>query len=227
MSSARLLNGGLTYPGKGAVGSLRCTRKQQKDILLSLSETGVEFFNFDKAYLRRLQDRDALTENHFAEYFRDLLQIKLRSRLNSRQAIEDVQQETFLRVLVAIRSETGIREPEKLGAFVNSVCNNVLWEFYRSVSRNPNDGNERSEVADQTVDLDGFLVSKQTSEHVRRVLDQLPERDRRLLRTVFFEDKDKDAVCDEFGVDRDYLRVLLHRAKQSFRAAYEREEATP
>jgi RNA polymerase sigma-70 factor (ECF subfamily) len=30
-------------------------------------------------------------------------------------------------------------------------------------------------------------------------------------------------VCREFGVDREYLRVLLHRAKQSFKSLYLRK----
>jgi len=64
------------------------------------------------------------------------------------------------------------------------------------------------------------LIQEQGAEIVRRVLDELPERDRRLLREVFFEERDKDEVCRTFGVDRNYLRVLLHRAKQSFRARY-------
>jgi RNA polymerase sigma-70 factor, ECF subfamily len=185
----------------------------------------VEFFDFDKAYFRRLQERDGPTEDHFVAYFGDLLQIKLRSRLNSKQAIEDVRQETFARVLTAVRSEAGVREPEKLGAFVNSVCNNVLLEHFRSSSRSlqDQDDDERQDVPDKTVDLHGLLVTKQTCEQVRQVLDLLPEKDRRVLKAVFLEDKDKDEVCREFGVDRDYLRVLLHRAKQSFRAVYEKE----
>jgi RNA polymerase sigma-70 factor (ECF subfamily) len=52
------------------------------------------------------------------------------------------------------------------------------------------------------------------------VLDDLTEKDRRLLREVFLEEKDKDEVCRSFGVDRNYLRVLVHRAKQNFRARY-------
>jgi RNA polymerase sigma-70 factor (ECF subfamily) len=40
------------------------------------------------------------------------------------------------------------------------------------------------------------------------------------LREIFLEEKDKDEVCRDFGVDRDYLRVLLHRAKQSFKSLY-------
>ena len=75
------------------------------------------------------------------------------------------------------------------------------------------------------LDLDGFLVSKQTREQVRKVLERLPEKDRQLLRAIFLEEKEKDQVCSEFGVDRDYLRVLLHRAKNNFRVFYEKSGA--
>jgi len=46
-----------------------------------------------------------------------------------------------------------------------------------------------------------------------------------LLRAIFLEEQDKDAVCRDFGVDRDYLRVLLHRAKLSFKSLYLRNLA--
>jgi len=181
----------------------------------------VELFEFDQGYFRRLQQRDQPTERHFAAYFGDLLRIKLRARFLHPSVIEDIQQETFVRVFAAVRSETGVREPEKLGAFVNAVCNNVLLEFYRSSSRNPQEPEVREEPEDKTIDLDGFLVSKQTCEQVKQVLEQLPEKDRRLLKSLFLEDKDKDQVCREFGVGRDYLRVMLHRAKQNFKEIYE------
>jgi RNA polymerase sigma-70 factor (ECF subfamily) len=37
---------------------------------------------------------------------------------------------------------------------------------------------------------------------------------------VLLEERDKDEVCAELGLSRDYLRVLVHRAKQSFKAWY-------
>ena len=46
------------------------------------------------------------------------------------------------------------------------------------------------------------------------------ERDRFLLKAVFLEQRDRDEVCREFGVDREYLRVLLHRAKREFKTEY-------
>jgi RNA polymerase sigma-70 factor (ECF subfamily) len=189
-------------------------------ILTRLTEARVELFPFDEAYLKRLCDRDFQTEQHFVAYFSKLLLIKLRSRLRGSPAVDDIRQETFVRVLKTLRTEGGIRSPGGLGAFVNSVCNNVLLEFYRSSSHSATSDEDAVDRPDLSIDLDGMLATKQTREQVRDILGQLPEKDRRLLRAVFLEEKDKDEVCIEFGVDRDYLRVLLHRAKQNFRAIY-------
>jgi RNA polymerase sigma-70 factor (ECF subfamily) len=48
----------------------------------------------------------------------------------------------------------------------------------------------------------------------------MPPRDRDLLKAVFLDEKERDEVCREFGVDREYLRVLLFRAKQEFKTEY-------
>lgn len=183
----------------------------------------MEFFNFDAIYVERLRSKDPVTERHFFDYFSELLLIKLRFRLSSPQAREDVRQETFVRVLKALRTPQGIREPEKLGAFVNSVCNNVLLEHYRTSSRGETLDEESSELPDEAMDLDGFLVTRQRQERVKEVLMQLPAKDRDLLRAVFLEERDRGQVCRDFGVDREYLRVLLHRAKASFKVFYEKD----
>jgi RNA polymerase sigma-70 factor (ECF subfamily) len=70
------------------------------------------------------------------------------------------------------------------------------------------------------MDVIGIISHKQMQQKVSQILEDLPERDRRLIREVFLEERDKDEVCRDFGVDRDYLRVLLHRAKQSFKSLY-------
>jgi len=182
----------------------------------------VDFFAFDKAYVESLRNGDPATEHHFFLYFEKLLNIKLRSRTISSDKIEDLKQETFIRVIAAVRKEGAVRQPERFGAFVNSICNNVLLEYYRTLGKNQQIDETHQEIPDQILDLEGMMVSKQFSEHVRKILSALPARDRDLLRAVFFEEKDKDSVCREMGVDRNYLRVLLHRAKGKFKAVYEK-----
>ena len=176
--------------------------------------------SFDESYVERLQAGDFRTQEHFVAYFSELIQLKLRSRLHSPQAIEDVRQETFTRVFTALRGGK-IRQPDRLGAFVNSMCNNVLLEHYRASSRDSSlDDEEQQDFPATNVDVLGAVAAKQMGERIREILEEMPERDRRLLREIFLEERDKDDVCRDFGVDREYLRVLLHRAKQSFKSLY-------
>ncbi len=50
----------------------------------------------------------------------------------------------------------------------------------------------------------------------------MAEKDQQILRAVFLEEVDKTEICKRFNVDRDYLRVLVHRAKIRFREAMEK-----
>ena len=180
----------------------------------------MELFAFTREYVERLREGDPSTELHFVTYFDQLLRIKLRARMLASETVEDLRQETYIRVIVKLR-EDGIRQPERLGAFVNSTCNNVLMEFYRSSSRTSPWDDSYLEMPDRALNTEGFLITKQMKERVRQVIQELPKKDRDLLRALFLEEKDKDEVCKQFGVDRDYFRVLLHRAKDKFRVLYE------
>ncbi len=182
----------------------------------------MEFFAFDASYIERLRSGDAQIESHFVHYFSELIRLKLRSRLNSREAIEDVRQETFMRVLALLRGEGGLRQPDRLGPFVNSVCNHVLQEHYRSKKRKEATIDDETEatVAGREPSALSLLEAKDTERVVRQILNALSERDRRLLQSVLLEERDKDEICAEFGISREYLRVLLHRAKQSFKSFY-------
>jgi RNA polymerase sigma-70 factor (ECF subfamily) len=184
----------------------------------------VLFHSFDADYIKRLAAGDAVVESHFGYYFGELLSLKLRVRLRSPQLMEDVRQETLMRVLKIVRNQ-GVAHPERFGGFVCAVCNNVLMEMIRADRRHDQLDSE-VEPADATVDLDAPLVTDQNRRQVEKVLDDLPEKDRKLLRMYFIEDRDKREICQHFEVADDYLRVLLHRAKARFRALYTKRYTT-
>ena len=178
-------------------------------------------FEFDRAYLDRLASGDPETERHFIRYFGALLSIKLRSRLRSPAQVEDARQETFLRVMKALRQPGGIQSAGGFGAFVNSVCNNVLFEMYRSHSKTtPLEEEAGAALPDSGIDAEMAVGLDQDRAHVRAIMETLPQKERQLLHWLFFEEADKDEVCRRLGIDRNYLRVLLHRAKQRFRAEF-------
>jgi RNA polymerase sigma-70 factor, ECF subfamily len=79
------------------------------------------------------------------------------------------------------------------------------------------------EPADDRVDMDGSLINAQSKKMVAEILDGLTSKDREILRLVFFEEAERQEVCKKLGVEADYLRVLLHRAKARFEQAYLRK----
>jgi len=180
----------------------------------------MQFQEFDRSYLERLRSGDFSTQQHFVAYFSELIRLKVGKRLRSPGAIEDVRQETFTRVL-GLLAEQRIHQPERIGAFVNSVCNNVLRERYRLECREiPAADRFMNAIPDRAISASDGLVLRQMQREVRQILDELSEKDRRLMKALFLEERDKDEVCREFGVNREYLRVLIHRAKQSFKLHY-------
>jgi len=179
----------------------------------------VDFFPFDQPYLDRLRGGDPPTQHHFASYFGKFLRIRFRARRLPSDAIDDLVQDTLLRVIIKVHKGE-VRQAECFGAFVNSVSNNVLMEHFRR-SKNSHTEEEPVEVPDDKVlNLDDLLVTEETVELVRKVLEQMPKRDRRILKRMYFDEEDKDVICIEFGIDRDYLRVLVLRARNKFRVLY-------
>jgi RNA polymerase sigma-70 factor (ECF subfamily) len=182
---------------------------------------------FDEAYLRALRAQNAEIEAHFVRYFTPLIQIKLRKRKCAPDQVQDVLQETLLRVLKLVRGEFAVRQPERFGALVNSVCTNVLRESYRARTRYDALDDLQIDPPDKAARPDEMLAAKELRSKVQQILSGLSERDRDLLKFVFLEERDKDEVCEKLGVTRDYLRVLLCRAKEQFQKVYESESSQP
>lgn len=122
-----------------------------------------------------------------------------------------------MRVLTALKQRGGLERPETLGAFVNSVCNNVLFEMYRAQTRTTALDEDAPETPDRGPSVESSLMVAEDCARLRQALESLPARERDLLRSLFLEERDKDEICRELNIDRGYLRVLLFRAKARLR----------
>jgi RNA polymerase sigma-70 factor, ECF subfamily len=180
----------------------------------------MELFAFDDDYVRRLRARDRETEEHFHGYFRDLLLIKLRKRLATAEAIEDVRQTVFARVFEKLDE---LRDGRKLGAFVNQFCENVLKEHYRSEARA---ARVDAPPPPEQPDKESELLLEERRKRAHRILARMDKREADILRALFIEELSKDEVCARFDVNRDYLRVILFRARKDFQNEF-RRKSTP
>lgn len=177
---------------------------------------------FNAAYIDALRRRDPATEAHFVDHFSPILVRKLRRSVRKPDLVEDLRQETFLRVLAAVRSGRGIRKPERFEIYVFGVCSHVLHESWRA---------RRREAAHQPLDIElpgdlpsayALVLAQETRNGVRQVLSRLDESQQGILHALLMDDQNKDEICRRYGVNRNYLRLLLYRAKKDFKKRAEK-----
>jgi RNA polymerase sigma-70 factor (ECF subfamily) len=127
-------------------------------------------------------------------------------------------------VLVAIR-EGRVKHPERIGAFVNTVCNNVILEILRRSQKVSQFPETTIDIVSGETSAESKLMDLERRLMVRRALEELGPKDQELLRRIVLEEHDKEKVCKEFQVSREHLRVLLHRATHRLRAALKKGRA--
>jgi hypothetical protein len=118
----------------------------------------MELFAFTKDYVDRLRSGDAQTELHFVAYFDQLLELKLRARMVPSEIVDDLRQETYMRVFAAARND-GIRQPERFAAYVNAVANGVLKELHQ-LSDQKESLNRSHIVPSHLLDIDAVPSSR-------------------------------------------------------------------
>lgn len=169
---------------------------------------------FDSDYLDALRQGDPATEAHFVDTFSPILMRALRRKVRSADEVRDLHQETFLRVLAAVRSGRGVNKPERFVVFVFGVCNNILRETYRERNRCV----ALSELAEEPVadfpSAYALVLARETRGKVRQMLSQLSGNAQTVLEGIFLDEQNKDELCRRLGVTRSYLRVILYRAKK-------------
>jgi RNA polymerase sigma-70 factor (ECF subfamily) len=130
--------------------------------------------------------------------------------------VDDIVQETLARFLVA-SNQQHIHNPSALGAFLNGVCRNVISEYRRRNMRDEPMPEVVPEPPGKGIGEADLFNLRQAISHG---LEQLSERDRRVLRSFYLEEKSREEILREMNMTDENLRVVLCRAKERFRAIY-------
>ena len=184
----------------------------------------MDYFSFDDDYVRRLVAEDPLVERHFFEYFRGRLLMKLRKAVRPSSEAEDLCQRVFLIAMVSLKEQKGPDDNRKLGAWMNGIARNLVSEWYRAPKPDQFDPETHDSASPDSVELN--MITLERVENVRKTLDSMPPppRDAEILRAVYLDDRDRDEICRQHGVDRQYLRVLIHRALKRFEELYPEDQ---
>jgi RNA polymerase sigma factor (sigma-70 family) len=176
-----------------------------------------DWYAFDDDYVRRLREGDPWTTMHFVHYFERFLTRKMRPKLRP-DLVEDGRQIVYIRVLEAVKAGK-IRDGNAFGAYVSRTGDHVIQELLRTGGRTEPLENKHLDIPSPH-SADELTVDHERQERVHKVLNELPDRDRKILVRSLQGDTTAE-LCERFQVEPEYLRVLLFRARQRFKSLYE------
>jgi RNA polymerase sigma-70 factor (ECF subfamily) len=97
-----------------------------------------------------------------------------------------------------------------------------MLEFARAGSR-LTFTDETPDPPDESANSESDLIEEERRARVRELLARMPAKNKKLLTAVFIDERSPDEVCDEMGIDRGYLRVLLFRARTQLKREVRRD----
>lgn len=139
------------------------------------------------------------------ERYQDKLYRYIFFLVRSREVTEDLFQETFVKAIVNLQQ--GRYQPDgKFSAWITRIAHNLVIDLFRQ-ERNENlISNDESEVdllnsakfSEGTIESQ--MVNKQVLKDVARLVDELPEAQREVVRMRFFENKSFKEIAESEGI---------------------------
>ena len=169
---------------------------------------------FDHQYIERLRSGCALTAAHFSHHFSRLLNIVLRKYVRQTDLIDDIRQETLLRVLQIARREDF--EAQHFEAFVLRTARLVSYEMMRAEHRYCPPSENAPEPADTRPTPEALAMGDASTRKASEAFADMEGRDGGILTMMFAEEADRTEICQRFGLSKSYLRVVIHRARVRF-----------
>ena len=152
----------------------------------------------------------------------ELFRLALRITLNHAEA-EDVVQETMMKVWSRRNDWDKIASIE---AFCLTICRNLALDKMRRMDNQvqtlePGEDAEDSSYAanpeEQTVQRDRIAL-------VRRLIDQLPEKQRSVMQLRDMEGKSYRDIADIMGISEEQVKINIFRARQTIKKEFTKQE---
>ena len=149
----------------------------------------------------------------------ELYRLALRITLNPAEA-EDVVQETMIKVW---NRRDQWDEIESIEAFCLTICRNLAVDKMRKI-----EGQNQSldEVANDAPDRsyssnpEEQAMQQDRIELIRRLIGQLPEKQRSAMQLRDFEGKSYKEIAAIMGISEEQVKVNIFRARQAIRQKY-------
>ncbi|MBN1207892.1 MAG: RNA polymerase sigma factor [Myxococcaceae bacterium] len=177
------------------------------------------------ALVRRVQDGDLTAFDRLYQLTRVDAARTLHHLVGNRTEVEDLLQETYLRLLSAVK---GFRGEARFRTFLYRVCANVALSHLRWRRRRPEDPMaEPPELLATGQDPEREAARRQAARLVERALERLKPKKRIVF--VYYElcGMSPDEIAEAVGSSVNTVRSRLHHARLEFTEAMQRLLAQP
>jgi RNA polymerase sigma-70 factor (ECF subfamily) len=174
--------------------------------------------------VRRVQEGDLTAFEQLYQLTRVDAARTLRHLVGNRAEVEDLLQETYLRLLTAVK---GYRGESRFRTFFYRVCSNVALSHLRWKRRRPEDSYaEPPEVESLGEDPEHAAARRQAARLVETALERLKPKKRIVF--VYYElcGMSPDEIAEAVGSSVNTVRSRLHHARLEFHDAMSRLLAT-
>lgn len=196
--------------------------------------SGLESVEDDRALVDAIAAGDARAFERLVRAHVDPLRAVALRLLQNQADADEVVQEAFLS---AFRNLSSFRGDARLGTWLHRIVVNAALQRLRRRKRRGTASESVDELLPRFLDnghpehfhrpwvqtAEELATRAETREHVRRVIDKLPENYRTVLILRDIEELDTAEVADLLELSPGAVKVRLHRARQALRNLLEHE----
>lgn len=126
------------------------------------------------------------------------------SKINDRDLSDDIFQDTFIKVIKTLKSQS-YNEEGKFLPWVMRIAHNLVVDHYRKAKKMPcqRETDEYSifnYMTDNSLNIEGQIISEQVEMDLTKLLDELPQDQKEVLIMRMYQDLSFKEIADLTGV---------------------------
>ena len=126
------------------------------------------------------------------------------SKIQDRDATEDVFQDAFIKVIRTLK-RGNYNEQGKFLPWVMRIAHNLVIDYFRKNNRMPKFKNKGdfdifSVLSDESPNAENKIVENQIADHVRILLEELPEDQKTVIKMRIYQDMSFKEISENTGV---------------------------
>jgi len=126
------------------------------------------------------------------------------SKINDRDLSDDIFQDTFIKVIKTLKSQS-YNEEGKFLPWVMRIAHNLVVDHYRKAKKMPyqRETDEYSifnYMTDNSLNIEGQIISEQVETDLAKLLDELPQDQKEVLIMRMYQDLSFKEIADLTGV---------------------------